>query len=100
MSIYINIYIFFQIIFSIVAMIVGFQWFVSGAGSSKLSFLSLIISLFSLFTFAVGVSYISFLADKLDDSDYNFSFIPLHYNPSNKEVMTILCRKKLFVFLW
>lgn len=55
-----------QVTFSVVAMAVGFQWLVSGAGSRMCSIFSLVLSLLSLFTLTVGVSYIAFLADKLD----------------------------------
>ena len=65
------------------AMVVGFQWLVSGAGSKKWSLFSFMLSLLSLFTFAVAVSYISFLAAKL-----RVDFIPSGYSPSNGEVIT------------
>ncbi|CAM9975795.1 unnamed protein product [Ascophyllum nodosum] len=69
-----------QVIFSVVAMVVGFQWLVSGAGSKKWSLFSFMLSLLSFFTFAVAVSYISFLAAKL-----RVDFIPSGYSPSNGE---------------
>lgn len=53
-----------QVVFSLVSMAVGFQYLVSGANCVMWSKLSALLSVLSLFTLAVKVSYIGFLADK------------------------------------
>lgn len=70
-----------QIIFSVVSIAVGFQYLVCGGVSGKWTMVSLFVSLFSLFTFAVAVAYIAFLSAK-----DNYNFIHSSFGASTTEV--------------
>lgn len=72
-----------QIVLSLLSIAAGFEWLVSGGGDKCWAQLSVRLSFLWLFTFAVWVSYISFLAAKDEEESY---FIPYMYRPSKTEV--------------
>lgn len=82
-----------QVVFSLVSMAVGFQYLVSGANCVMWSKLSALLSVLSLFTLAVKVSYIGFLADKEPS-------IFISQSASDKEVYVWRVRWLFIAFEW
>lgn len=70
-----------QVVYSLVSLMIGFQYLVSGGKTKLLSFASSALGVLLLFTFAVWVSYIAFITDKQS------LWIPEGTNPSSAEVL-------------